>query len=313
MRVRFPSLAPMNLIKMLLKNKEILIDLARINKPIGIELLFMPCLIGMLFAFLEEKNIDYVYLLKLSILFLAGSFALRSLGCIWNDWIDKDIDSKVKRTKQRPFANKLLHLKDTFFFIAILLTIALIVFLNLKTETYKWCILGFVLSVLYPFCKYITNFPQIFLGITFNIGIFIGFESVSNNINYQLIILYLACIFLTITYDSIYAFMDIDCDRKIKVGSTAIIIGKNPKIWIAILYFISAILFIISGLPFLDTSFIYLIVFFNLLRWNPMNEKSCMNLFLFNRWILRNLVFTMTSNILIREFYGDFCFSSFFN
>ena len=96
-----------------MKHLKIFIDLTRLNKPIGFMLLFWPCSWGLSYAYSVNQNLN-IFLYYLFLFFL-GSILMRSAGCIFNDIVDRDIDKKIKRTKQRPIASKKYQLKNLFF------------------------------------------------------------------------------------------------------------------------------------------------------------------------------------------------------
>ena len=196
------------------------IELTRLKKPIGFMLLFWPCLWGLTIAF-DFSNNTYIFF-KYCFLFLCGSVLMRSAGCIVNDIVDKDFDSKVERTKGRPIASGKISVKLGIVYSAILCLIALIILLQFNTLTIILAMCSMPLAFSYPFIKRITYWPQLFLGITFNYGIVLGWTSVNENLNFAVIILYIGAIFWTLGYDTIYGFQDIKDDEIIGVKSTSV-------------------------------------------------------------------------------------------
>jgi 4-hydroxybenzoate polyprenyl transferase len=214
------------------------LNLIRADKPIGTWLLFLPCLFGLALA-AKNQNVDLIYL---SSLFFIGAFLMRASGCIINDLWDKDFDKNVERTKNRPIASGKIAIKNAIVFLAILLFSALLVLLQFNLPT---IILGFVsllFVVLYPAMKRITFYPQIFLGLTFNLGILFASTAVLGKITLASFLLYLANIIWTVIYDTIYGYQDLEDDLKIGVKSTAIKFGKNPQ---KILFSLIAIYFLL--------------------------------------------------------------------
>lgn len=240
------------------------LQLIRFNKPIGTWLLFLPCLLGMaLMSKNQQFNWQY-----LAFLFFAGSFLMRSAGCVINDIFDRKFDVKVARTKNRPIASGTISLNQALVFLAILLFLAFLILLqfNLKTIILGFLSLIFVIS--YPLMKRITFYPQVFLGLTFNLGILFASVAVSEKITLPALLLYFSCIIWTIIYDTIYGYQDLEDDLKIGVKSTAIKFGANPQkilFSLAVVFFTLLILlgilagfefvyFILTGLAFFHLS-----------------------------------------------------------
>ena len=212
-------------------NFRIILNLIRWDKPVGTLLLFLPCTFGVA---LNAKSLSDYYLI---ILFLIGSFIMRSSGCIINDIWDKDYDIKVERTKNRPIASKQISIcaSLTIFFTLCFFGLGILAFFSKKTILLS--LLSIPLVIIYPFMKRLVFFPQIFLGITFNFGILIASMELAGSITIQSLILYLGSIFWTAGYDTIYGFMDIKDDKKIGIKSLSIFIeNKSPKIWLLSFY-----------------------------------------------------------------------------
>lgn len=202
-------------------------NLIRLFKPTGILLLYIPCAFGVLIA----SNSWFIRIYYLFI-FFCGSCLMRSAGCIINDLWDRKIDEKVDRTKIRPLVTGQVNLKQAYSYLFVLLSLSLVLLFSLPTLAIKISLFSFIFVVIYPVMKRITFFPQIFLGITYNFGVVIGYVAVANYFNPLILIAYFGFIFWTITYDTIYAFLDIDDDKKIGVKSLAILLEKrNYKIY----------------------------------------------------------------------------------
>ena len=221
------------------------IELTRLKKPIGFMLLFWPCLWGLTIAF-DFSNNTYTFF-KYCFLFLCGSVLMRSAGCIVNDIVDKDFDSKVERTKGRPIASGKISVRLGIVYSAILCLIALIVLLQFNTLTIILAMCSMPLAFSYPFMKRITYWPQLFLGITFNYGIVLGWTSVNESLNFAIIILYIGAIFWTLGYDTIYGFQDIKDDEIIGVKSTSIKFKYNAKLFLSFCYSIFILCLLIVG------------------------------------------------------------------
>ena len=194
-----------------MKKIKIFIELTRLNKPIGYMLLFWPCLWGLTLTFMPDANLEkyFIYI----IYFFLGSILMRSAGCITNDIIDKDLDKKVARTKNRPIAAGKISVKESFFYIIALCSLALLILLQFNTLTIILGISSMTLAFTYPFMKRLTYWPQLFLGITFNWGIILAGSSILNTITPEIILLYIGAIFWTLGYDTIYGYQDIKDDE----------------------------------------------------------------------------------------------------
>ena len=229
-----------------MKKIKIFIELTRLNKPIGYMLLFWPCLWGLTLAFMQGTNLGkyFIYI----IYFFLGSILMRSAGCITNDIVDKDFDKKVARTKNRPITSGKVSVKESFFYIVILCSLAFLILLQFNILTIILGISSMTLAFSYPFMKRLTYWPQLFLGITFNWGIILTGSSILNTITPEIILLYIGAIFWTLGYDTIYGYQDIKDDEIIGVKSTSIKFKTNPKKFISLCYFLSICFFILLGL-----------------------------------------------------------------
>jgi 4-hydroxybenzoate polyprenyltransferase len=219
------------------------IELIRLDKPTGIFLLYWPCTWGLTVGNIYAKNNDLF--LKYLILFFIGSFLMRSAGCIYNDIIDKNIDKKITRTKNRPIAKGSISTQHGWFAILVLILLSLTILLQLNLNSIIFGLTSGIFIILYPFMKRITYWPQLFLGITFNWGVILGWLAMENELSIIPILLYFSAILWTLGYDTIYGMQDLKDDLKIGVKSTSIKFEKNFKTFLGINYFISFALLII--------------------------------------------------------------------
>ena len=172
---------------------------------------------------------------------------MRSAGCIINDIADRKFDKKVSRTKNRPIASGKVSVNLGFFYSALLCLLALIILINFNNLTIILALGSMPLAFTYPLMKRYTYWPQLFLGITFNYGLILGWTSVSNEINLVVIIFYIGAIFWTLGYDTIYGFQDIKDDEIIGLKSTSIKFKKKPIIFLYICYSFFLIGLLLSG------------------------------------------------------------------
>ncbi len=210
------------------------LELTRLKRPIGYMLLFWPCLWGLTIAY--NFSISIQFFIKYALLFFLGAVLMRSAGCIVNDIVDKNFDSKVERTKNRPIASGDISIKLGLFYVIILCAIAFIVLIQFNFFTIILALASMPLAFTYPLMKRFTYWPQLFLGVTFNYGLILGWASINSEISIVPIIFYLGAIFWTLGYDTIYGFQDIKDDEIIGVKSTSIKFKKNPKLFILLCY-----------------------------------------------------------------------------
>ena len=274
-----------------MENIKLFIELTRFNKPIGYMLLFWPCLWGLTIAYNFNSDLEIFYFY--SFLFLMGSILMRSAGCIVNDVLDRKFDKKVFRTKDRPIASGKISIKRALLYSVILCLIAFLVLINFNLYTIILALASMPLAFTYPLMKRFTYWPQLFLGITFNYGLLLGWTSVNGQISIIPIIFYLGAIFWTLGYDTVYGFQDIEDDEIIGVKSTSIKFKQNPKIFLSICYFIFTLLFIVTGIK-LDFNYYFFIgtmtVLFHLLviqimRFNKEDKEKCLKIFKSNNFL----------------------------
>ena len=263
---------------------KILILLSRLNKPTGFLLLFWPCAWGLTLGYYFNDETDLY--LKYIILFFLGSVFMRSAGCIFNDIVDKDFDKKVERTKNRPIAAGKISVLEAFGYVIVLCLISFAILLQFNLLTIMLGMSSMLLAFSYPFMKRVTYWPQLFLGLTFNWGIIMGWSAMTNDISAEPILLYLSAIFWTLGYDTIYGLQDVHDDEIIGTKSTTIKFKNNIKIFVSACYclfvfFILILLFMMeiskSNLiltPLFILSLVYQIKIFNIEK-----PESCLKAF----------------------------------
>jgi len=212
------------------------LKLMRLHLPTGALLLLFPCLWSILLA--SKGNIDYILILK----FILGAFLMRGAGCVINDFFDQDIDQKVERTKIRPIASGKISNKNALIFLLLLLFSSLLILLSLNKTSIYIGFISVILITIYPLMKRVTKYPQIFFGLfAFSIGALLGYSAVTNNIALEAIYLYIANVFWSIGYDTIYAHQDKKDDQLINAGSMAIALGDKTKIYVFFFYSLTLI------------------------------------------------------------------------
>ena len=264
---------------------KLFIDLTRLRKPIGYMLLFWPCSWGLTLAydFSNDLRNYFFYLL----LFFLGAVLMRSAGCIVNDILDKEFDKKVSRTKDRPIASGKISVKLGIVYTLILCFCALLILLNFNSITIILAIGSMPLAFTYPLMKRFTYWPQLFLGITFNFGLLLGWTSIYGDLDILPILFYIGAIFWTLGYDTIYGFQDIKDDEIIGLKSTSIKFKKKPLIFLTTCYLILFLTIITLGILKNFNVFYYafsLIIGYHLFLYqlksvNLNNPMNCLKVF----------------------------------
>ena len=229
-----------------MKQLNLFLELTRLKRPIGYMLLFWPCLWGLTIAY--DFSMSIQFFMKYALLFFLGAILMRSAGCIVNDIFDKNFDSKVERTKNRPIASGDISIKLGLFYVLILCGIAFIVLMQFNFFTIILALGSMPLAFAYPLMKRFTYWPQLFLGVTFNYGLILGWTSINSEINIIAMIFYIGAIFWTLGYDTIYGFQDIKDDEIIGVKSTSIKFKKNPKFFILLCYLVFIVILTYLGI-----------------------------------------------------------------
>ena len=278
---------------------KLFIELTRLTKPIGFMLLFWPCAWGLTLAydFSSSLNKYFFYL----ILFFLGSVLMRSAGCIVNDILDKELDAKVFRTKKRPIASGKISLTLAIFYSLILCFLALLVLLNFNKFTIILAIGSMPLAFTYPLMKRFTYWPQLFLGITFNYGLILGWTAIKGQIDIMPVIFYIGAIFWTLGYDTIYGYQDIKDDEIIGIKSTSIKFKKNPYIFLYLCYSIFFLSLLVMShlinLNKISLMFLLLVIiqlfYFQLKKLNVKKSSSCLATFKSNNLLGLTVFFVL--------------------
>ncbi len=268
-----------------MKNLNLFIELTRLKNPIGYILLFWPCIWGLTIAydFNNDLNIFIFYLF----LFFAGSILMRSAGCIVNDIVDRNFDKRVARTKNRPIASGKISIFLATVYVLILCSLAFLVLVNFNKLTIILAIASVPLVFVYPLTKKFTYWPQLFLGITFNYGLILGWTSINESISLIPLVFYFGAIFWTLGYDTIYGFQDIKDDEIIGVKSTSILFKNNSKMFLNIVFFLFVVFYLTMGflmkfnLAFFILSIIPIshLFLYQIKKFDPLNPEICLNVF----------------------------------
>ncbi len=206
-----------------------LIELARLHRPIGIWLLLWPVLWAVWIAGASHPAA------KVLVVFVLGTVAMRSAGCVVNDLADRDFDPFVKRTRDRPIASRRISPNEALVWFLVLVALALVLVLQLDPYTIRMSFIGAALAVSYPFFKRFFPLPQFYLGVAFSWGVPMAFMAQNGNIPRVAWIIFFAGIIWAAIYDTMYAMVDREDDLKIGVKSSASVFGDMDKLIIGLL------------------------------------------------------------------------------
>ena len=279
------------------------IQLARLDRPIGILLLLWPTLWAVWIASKGHPSTFVVFV------FVAGTVLMRSSGCVINDYADRDIDKHVKRTQQRPVTSGQISPREALWLAAALAAIAFLLILPLNTLTLLLSVPAVLLAGSYPYTKRFLAIPQAYLGIAFGFGIPMAFAAIQNTVPAIAWLLLLANIFWCIAYDTEYAMVDRDDDIHLGIHSSALLFGKYDVIAVMMCYAIAlALLAYIGNTLHLGASFyIALIVaagiaiyHYTLIR--SRQREKCFKAFLHNSWFGATVFAGFAVEYLLRNF-----------
>jgi len=267
------------------------LELTRFKKPTGYMLLFWPCAWGLSLAYDFSNNINLYFFYLL--LFFLGSVLMRSAGCIINDIWDRKFDKKVFRTKNRPIASGKISVFLGLTYAAILCFLAFLVLINFNFFTILVALGSMPLAFTYPLMKRFTYWPQLFLGITFNYGLILGWSSIFGEISLIPLLFYLGAIFWTLAYDTIYGFQDIKDDEIIGLKSTSIKFKDIPYTFLILCYSLFFVSLMIVGLLMKLNNYFYImsvLIFAHLFLYqiknlNIKNSNVCLEKFKSNNFL----------------------------
>ncbi len=265
--------------------------LMRADRPIGTWLLLIPCWWGLTLglAATSDAGISPARAVQLAALFALGAFVMRGAGCAYNDIVDRDIDAKVARTSGRPLPAGQISVKAAWVFLAALCLVGLAVLVQLNAAAIAIGMASLALVAAYPFAKRITWWPQAFLGLTFNWGVLVAFAAVAGELTPAAGLIYLAGIFWTLGYDTIYAHQDRDDDALIGVKSTARLFGARTRLMVALFYALTIALFgfglLLTGASWLAAALAFPAAHFawQVKTLDIANPAQCLALFRSNR------------------------------
>jgi 4-hydroxybenzoate polyprenyltransferase len=260
--------------------------LIRLDKPIGTLLLLWPTLWALWLASSGVPD------LSILLIFIVGTFLMRSAGCAINDYADRDFDRHVQRTQGRPVTSGKISGKEALAVAGVLALIAFLLIQPLNIFTKKLSVLALLVAFIYPFTKRFFAMPQAILGIAFGFGIPMAYAAILDFIPLEAWILFIGNIFWAIAYDTAYAMVDRDDDLRLGLRTSAITFGRYDVLGIAVSYgvlFISQIwvaqlanlsnYFLLGWFPALACAI------YHLKLVSTRNKENCFKAFRHNNWL----------------------------
>lgn len=262
------------------------IELARYDRPVGIWLLFLPALWGLTMAYEGLPPLSDMAF------FFLGAALMRGAGCTINDMTDRRFDSAVRRTRNRPLARGAVSIMQALIFLGIQLSLAAFLLLQLNPQTILLGLVALTLTLVYPWMKRITYWPQLFLGVTMNWGLLMAFASTGKPIRPSVVLVYGAALLWTLAYDTIYAYQDREDDGVVGVKASPLVLKDKAKLFLALSYGLSVLLIFMAGI-LEQMGWVY---YFSLLliaghfSWQiktfQANDPAlCLRLFRSNQWV----------------------------
>ncbi|MEM9101648.1 MAG: 4-hydroxybenzoate octaprenyltransferase [Pseudomonadota bacterium] len=261
------------------------IRLTRLDKPIGIYLLLWPTLWALWVA---AEGLPDLFILGI---FLLGVILMRSAGCAINDFADRNLDGQVERTKMRPLATGELMPKDAVLAFVVLSLIAFGLVMTLNALTIMLSIGGALLAAIYPFMKRYTHFPQVVLGAAFAWSIPMAFAAIRNEVPQVAWLLFMATVTWTVAYDTMYAMVDREYDKKLGIKSTAVLLGDADLAMLGVLHFLVALALVMVGQSlnysqwyFMALAASWAVAIYQLYIMRHRQPEACFRAFLSNNW-----------------------------
>ncbi|MBF2761089.1 MAG: 4-hydroxybenzoate octaprenyltransferase [Ectothiorhodospiraceae bacterium AqS1] len=267
------------------KRISIYLRLMRAHQPIGTLLLLWPTLWALWIAGDGHPQPTIV------VIFVIGTFIMRSAGCVINDFADRKLDPHVERTRNRPLASGEIGSAEALALFIFLGLIALALVSMLNPLTWLYSIGGIILTATYPFMKRWTSLPQLYLGLAFAWGVPMAFAASTGEVPRLAWLIFTAVAIWAVAYDTIYAMVDREDDLKIGIKSTATLCGTHDRALIASCQITTiAILALVGHFQdfqgFYKAGLVATIALFSYQQWLIRNRepRACFRAFLNNHW-----------------------------
>ncbi len=258
--------------------------LARWDRPVGIWLLLLPCWWGLTLAASGWPEISTMLLCAV------GAVVMRGAGCTLNDIIDRNLDAQVERTRHRPLPAGTVTVPQAALFLMLQLAVGGVVLLQFPLPAIIWGAVALVLVAVYPLMKRVTWWPQLFLGLTFNWGVLLGWVTLRSQLEFPALALYCGAVLWTIVYDTIYAHQDAADDAVVGIKSTARLFAANSRRILAGFAAAAAGCFLLAGYAaqlgggfYLGWALACAHLVWQLRSWRPNDAADCLARFRSNR------------------------------
>jgi 4-hydroxybenzoate polyprenyltransferase len=279
--------------------------LLRLDKPIGMLLLLWPCLWGLWFAAYGVPDYDIL------LVFVTGTILARSAGCAVNDFADRDFDAHVERTRDRPLAARIIAPWEALALAGVLFALAFVLVLQMNLFTVMLAFVAFGLAVVYPFLKRVFPFPQAWLGIAFGFSIPMAFAAQYGKIPAVAWVLMIANMFWAVAYDTEYAMVDREDDKRLGLKSSAILLGDADvmgavachTIFLLLMVFIGAWQFM-GPLYYVGILVAAVLVGYQYHLISTRDRDACFKAFLSNNWVGCAIFIGIAGDIALRRFMG---------
>jgi len=277
------------------------LDLIRWDRPAGWLVCLWPTLSALWIA---ADGFPGWHLL---VVFVLGTFLMRSAGCCVNDVADRDFDKHVKRTAQRPVTTGALSVKEALGLGAVLAIVSFGLVLTTNTAAIAWSVPAVLVAIAYPFTKRIISMPQAVLGIAFNFGIVIAFAAVQGSVPTVAWWMWLGNLFWVLAYDTEYAMVDRDDDLKIGIKTSAITLGRFDVAGIVLFYLLFIGIWAVALSPYALGSIFYIAIaaalaqavwHFTLIRTRT--REGCFKAFRINHWLGATVFAGIAGSYLLR-------------
>lgn len=260
--------------------------LVRLHRPVGIYLLLWPTISALWLAAGGVPSFGLLFI------FVSGTVVMRSAGCCINDFADYHIDGEVLRTRERPLATGQLSRRDALYGFAALSLVGLVLVLFTNLQTILLAAAAVPIIVSYPFFKRVTHMPQAVLGVAFSWGILMAFTAQTGSLSASVWLLFLANCLWTIVYDTQYAMVDREYDRRLGMKSTAILFGDADNMMIGVLQVMFIAAMWLAGRQF-DLALPYYLSLVGaslLFAWQQIltsdrQPEACFRAFVNNQWV----------------------------
>ena len=260
--------------------------LIRLDRPIGTLLLLWPTLWALWLASGGLPRLDFL------LIFTLGTLLMRSAGCAINDFADRNFDAHVERTRNRPLAAGEIRPWEALLVAGLLALAAFGLVLFLPPLALKLSFVALFVAASYPFTKRFFWFPQAYLGIAFGFGIPMAYAAIRGSLPLECWLLLVANVFWSLAYDTEYAMVDREDDRRIGIRTAAIALGRHDVAGVMLFYALMLATLagtgVLLGLGLAFYAGLALAAILMGYHWRLIRERTrdgCFKAFMHNNWV----------------------------